>query len=151
MDTIPTPNQERHILSVILGEYGRMMSIPGNTTAKFILIAVGIEFLGTCLDRRHTQATARSEKRFNLALSKLFPERYHHFTRKEAIPNLYLDFRCPVIHQFAVPPSVRLEPCADRATGIAHLAYDSDGALILVAEDFYRDLAVAGKELIKRL
>lgn len=140
------------IKKVILSDFSGIMQESGNTTGKFILIAVGIEFLGACLDKQHFHAAARSEKRFNTAILKLFPKRYHHFVKPDSVPNLYTDFRCQVIHQFATGKSILL--CTEEeavACNFSHLSYNSAGSLILLPERFYLDLALAANELIKRL
>ena len=135
---------------VILTDFARVMETQESTIGKFILIAVGIEFLGACLDQQHLKATARSEKRFNMAITKLFPNKYHHFAKPGSIPYLYSDFRCPVIHQFRAGKSIYLSTAHESHTS-RHLSYDSDGSLILVAEEFYQDMAVAAAEFIKRI
>jgi hypothetical protein len=140
------------IRKVILEEYSILIPGEGSLTGRFILIAVGIEFLGGCLDRQHMNATGRGEKRFNNAVRELFPKKYHHFTKPQSVPNLYIDFRCPVIHQFTAGKGVHL--CsANHASegGLKHLSYNSEGSLILVAEDFYTDLTHAAQALILRM
>ena len=149
MDPMKSNQLKDQIREVILTDFDRIMKTPGSTIGKFILIAVGIEFLGACLDRQHIKATARSEIRFNSAIVKLFPKKYHHFVKKESVPNLYFDFRCPIVHQFKPGKSVVLCSREDADTnGHRHLTYHPEGSLILVAEEFYRDLASAGLELI---
>lgn len=139
-----------HIREVILNDYAHIMDAPDGTIGKFILIAVGIEYLGACLDRQHMNATGRSEKRFNTAIRELFPNKYHHFTLQKSIPNLFVDFRCPLIHQFK--PGHSLTLCSlQEAHRKSHLSYHAGGSLILVAEEFYKDLASAGDQLIKLL
>lgn len=140
------------IREVILADFARIMESTEGTSGKFILIAVGIEFLGACIDRQSVKATARSEKRFNSAIVKLFPKKYHHFVKKESVPNLYFDYRCPVIHQFSPAKSVALYSRKEAvAGGFLHLTYNPGGSLVLIAEDFYDDLANAGLKLIKQL
>ena len=152
MDSAKSFQLKNQIREVILTDFAGIMKTPGSTIGKFILIAVGIEFLGACLDRQHIKATARSEKRFNLAIVKLFPKKYHHFVKKESVPNLYFDFRCPIIHQFKPGKSVFLCSREDADTiGQSHLSYHPEGSLILVAEEFYDDLASAGSKLINRI
>ena len=143
---------ENQIREVILKDFAQLMDARESVYGKFILIAVGIEFLGACMDKQHLNATARSEIRFNSAITKLFPKPYHHFVKKESVPNFYLDFRCPIIHQFRCAPSIALYTNTQADfSGQKHLSYNSAGALILVAEDFYRDMASAGNKLISSL
>jgi len=152
MDSKQSQNLTGQINEVILNNYNRILQTPESTLSKFILIAVGIEFLGACLDRQHMKATARGEKRFNLAIGKLFPKPYHHFIKTDAVPNLYHDFRCPVIHQFRAGKSVFLCSSQDQNEHqIRHLSYNTEGSLILIVEEFYEDLAVAAKEMIRIL
>lgn len=143
-------NQEKEqIREVILNDFSSVMTSPGSLAGKFILIAVGIEFLGACLDKQHMKATARSEKRFNMAITRLFPKKYHHFVKKDSIPNLYFDFRCPIIHQFKPGSSIFLSSLVtEQKPNFQHLSYHADGSLILVAEELYLDLASAANALI---
>jgi len=147
MDSNKSLQLIEQIRQVILNDYGRIMNTPESTVGKFILIAVGIEFLGACLDKQYMNATSRSEKRFNMAITKLFPKKYHHFVREGSVPYLYTDFRCPVIHQFRAGKTIRLFSEYEGNAGL-HLTYNSDGLLILVAEEFYRDLSEAAQKLI---
>ena len=149
--TLSTPLKDR-IQQVILTDFAGIMKTRESTIGKFILIAVGIEFLGACLDRQHLKATARSEKRFNTAICELFPKKYHHFTKPGSVPYLYSDFRCPVIHQFTAGKSLFL--CSETETEfheLHHQSYDPQGDLVLQAEEFYQDLVRAATELISRI
>ncbi|MFA5816821.1 MAG: hypothetical protein WC865_14505 [Bacteroidales bacterium] len=149
MDSTKSIRIKDQIREVILTDFAGIMKTPGSTIGKFILIAVGIEFLGACLDRQYIKATARSEKRFNSAIVKLFPKKYHHFVKKKSVPYLYSEFRCPIIHQFKAGKSVFLCSTFEAEIGgFRHLTYDAEGSLILVVEEFYKDLASAGLELI---
>jgi hypothetical protein len=152
MDSNKSYQLVEQVREVILKDFAGIMKSQQSLISKFILIAVGIEFLGAALDRQHLKATARSEKRFNLAIGTLFPKKYHHFTKPGSVPNLYLDFRCPVIHQFKTEKSIFL--CSREDSGLnnlKHLSYHTDGSMILVAEEFYEDLAGAAMEFIRKL
>jgi hypothetical protein len=138
------------VRKVILEEMAAVMKSPGALHVKFAMIAMCIEYLGSCTDRQHSNATGRSEKRFNLAITKLFPQRYHHFTKPDSIPNLFLDFRCPMIHQFTPGKAIVLTNLAEAETaGFKHLTYNTEGCLVLVAEDFFVDLTKAAEKLTK--
>ncbi|MCX6227225.1 MAG: hypothetical protein NTV01_21170 [Bacteroidia bacterium] len=150
MDLTKSAQLTKQIRDVILTDFAKIMESKESAIGKFILIAVGIEFLGACLDKQHIRATARSEKRFNTAIRELFPKKYHHFTRQESIPNLFVDFRCPIIHQFK--PGKSLTLCSLEDTDRHnHLSYHAGGSLILVVEEFYKDLAIAALEMISRI
>lgn len=150
METPKNSKLIEQIRKVILDDYSVVMHSTGTTIGKFILIAVGIEFLGACLDRQHLKTTARGEKRFNLALIKLFPKKYHHFTKLSSVPNLYNDFRCPILHQLKAENSLILFSREDAGEN-RHLTYNQKGSLILVAEDFYHDLTGAASAMINIL
>ncbi len=140
------------IQEIILTDYSRVMLSPESPISKFILIAVGIEFLGACIDKQHMNSTARSEKRFNLAIQKLFPKKYHHFTKMDSVPNLYKDFRCPILHQFKSGNAVSLYSKTDIGfENFRHLEYNSVGSLNISCEDIYQDLTQAALSLIKSL
>lgn len=140
------------IREVILTDFQQLFDSENSVIGKSILIASGIEFLGACLDRQHLKASARSEKRFNLAIQKLFPAKYHSYVRKESIPNLYLDFRCPVIHQFRIDKSICVTSGdTNRITEPAHLSYQEDGRLVINIREFSNDLQSAASALINKL
>lgn len=140
------------IRKVILTDYARLMATPQGTHGKFILIAAGIEFLGACLDKQHLNATARSEKRFNSAIIKLFPIKYHHFVKPGSVPYLYSDFRCPIIHQFKAGNSIILCSSGDiESADLRHLSLNEEGLLVLKAEEFYKDLAIAASEWVNKI
>jgi len=147
MHSVKSPQLVEQIRQVILTDFAHIMTTSESTMGKFMVIALGIEFLGACLDKQHLNATARSEKRFNSALLRLFPNKYHHFAKMGSVPYLYTDFRCQVIHQFRPAKTVFL--CSsDAVNPTAHLTYNNEGSLILVAEVFYQDLAAAALKLI---
>jgi len=137
------------VREVVIGEMSAVMQGPGALNMKFALIAMCIEYLGSCTDRQHSKATGRSEKRFNAGINRFFPHRYHHFTRPGAIPNLFLDFRCPMIHQFSAGKGIVLSNRAEaEVSGCKHLTYSPEGNLVLVVEDFFEDLTQAAEKLI---
>jgi hypothetical protein len=147
MHSIKSPQLVEPIRQVILTDFANIMTTTESTMGKFMVIALGIEFLGACLDKQHLNATARSEKRFNSALLRLFPNKYHHFAKTGSVPYLYIDFRCQVIHQFRTAKTVLL--CSsDQIEPALHLTYNQEGSLIMVAEEFYQDLAAAAQKLI---
>lgn len=134
---------------VILEEMAVVMKSPGALHVKFALIAMCIEYLGSCIDRQHSKATGRSEKRFNAGITRFFPQRYHHFTKPGSVPNLFIDFRCPMIHQFTPGKAIVLINRADAAdSGFRHLTYSLEGNLVLIVEDFFEDLTQAAEKLI---
>jgi hypothetical protein len=152
MDFNKSNQLKDQIKDIILNDFARMMETRQSTIGKFIIIAVGIEFLGTCLDRQHMKATARSEKRFNSAIIQLFPKRYHHFVKQGSEPYFYSEFRCPVIHQFRAGKQILLISEGEFTdSGLLHLKLNAEGSLVLKAEDFFEDLKFAAEELVTRL
>jgi hypothetical protein len=130
-------------------ELGVMMETPGSVHLKFAMMMLIVEYLGTLLDRQHSKATGRSEVRFNTAIKRLFPTRYHHFTKPASAPNLFRDLRCPMIHRFETNPGIRLSSkYIVEDQGLSHLSYDKNGNLVLIAEIFFPDLKNAADRLI---
>jgi hypothetical protein len=135
---------KEEVRRIIIGELGEVMKVPGALYVKFTMMAMCIEYLGACLDRQHLKATGRSEKRFAMAIRQLFPPRYHHYVKEGAQPDLYTDFRCALMHRFAVGPEIQLTTRDEvKTSGYKHLNLNTGGQVVLVLEDLYDDLVLA--------
>lgn len=123
---------------------------PGSKMIKFIYLAVGIEYLGACLDGHDFLKEGESENRFNKALKKLFPNKYHLFAKADAKINLFKQFRCAFVHQLRPGQGIAVTHRDEsKEQGTTHLKKTSEGMLILVLEDFFDDFERACKELIR--
>lgn len=136
---------------VFLDEYRRLIYDCGFHYISFSLMALGIEFLGACLDENDFDKTGLSGKRFRNAIEELFPPQYQHFNEKSSPYDLCNKLRNVFAHQFRPGPGLGLthrdESIKD---GTKHLQIHND-RLTLVSEDLYEDFESACKEIIKRI
>ena len=120
----------------------------GSAYIKFINLAVGIEYLGACLDTHEFTKKNESENRFNSALKKLFPKKYKPFSNSNHKFYLFECFRCPFVHQLRPGKNVvvthREESKKERTT---HLKTSGNGHFVLVLEDFFDDFERACQKL----
>lgn len=64
------------INAILLGELKSVIyNHNGAAYIKFLNLAIGIEYLGACIDNFPFEEEAQSEKRFNGALKKLFKKK----------------------------------------------------------------------------
>lgn len=122
----------------------------GSAFIKFINIAIGIEFLGACLDQHPFTAYDESKNRFNKALKKLFPAKYKKYAHEQSENYFFKEFRGAFVHQLR--PGKRIVVThrdESKIEGTKHLVETDSGYLVLVLEDFYDDFEKACKELLK--
>lgn len=115
---------------------------------KFVLIATSIEFLGACMDQHEwIPKISQSEERFNRAIKSLFPSMYHKYANRNASIYLYKDFRCGLVHKLNQSRNIRLTERRHEKEGEKlHLKMNEE-QLVLVLEDFYKDLYKASEKL----
>jgi len=125
--------QKEFINHVLINEIGDV--VDHHKWLSFILICSGIEFLGGCIDKevKKINTGGRSEKRFNDAIEKLFPIKYHPFIKKPF--NLYSELRCGMNHVSI--PGMKLA-LSETKSNHQNLSQWGD-RIIIVAEDFYGD------------
>lgn len=116
---------------------------------KFLLLMNSIEYIGASYDSFPYTETKHSEERFNIALKKLFPNKYNKYAKENSKIYFYDHLRCGLIHQFRplisqIHLTTRKEAIID---GNKHLE-GKDGNIFLVLEDFYDDLEKAVIKLI---
>jgi hypothetical protein len=122
----------------------------GSAYIKFINIAIGIEFLGACLDQHPFAEFGESENRFNKALKKLFPTNYRRFANEQSENYFFREFRGPFIHQLRPGKNIVVTHRDESAIeGTKHLVKTESGFLVLVLEDFFDDFEKACKNLLK--
>jgi hypothetical protein len=136
------------INSVIQGEVKELIKYQGAPFIKFQLIVTSIEFLGACLDQHDFETKDHSEQRFNAAISKLFPKKYHKYAKSNSSINLYRDLRCGMIHKLR-PLGTAIGLASKQNSPCKHLEIKNE-TLILVLEDFYEDLYAACESLKKK-
>jgi hypothetical protein len=146
MDTPPRDVTVKEFINqVFLNEYKRIVD-GGFHYISFALMALGIEFLGACLDPYGFGETRLSRVRFTNAIQTLFPDQYHQYGQA-----LYEDLRSGFAHQFR--PGLRFVLTHREDTvreGTKHLG-PFGNSTVLVAEVFYADFEKACREVITRI
>lgn len=123
----------------------------GAAFIKFLNIAVGIEYLGACLDQHDFTEEGHSEDRFNNALKELFPKKYHKHAKKDAKIYLYECFRCPYVHQLRPGKGVVVTHRNEsKREGTIHLEFTESDYFVLVLEDFFDDFESACLKLFQK-
>jgi hypothetical protein len=140
MEILPIHNPRSFISQVLVDEIGSISV--SNVYLSFVLISIGIEFLGKCIDDETSDwnAGGKSEKHFNLAISKLMPK-YRPY-------NLYKLLRCGLSHSLAPQEGLSL---SENKNNTIHLSIKSDGTLILNIENFYNDFKDACKIVLNNI
>jgi len=138
--------QKEFINHVLINEIGDV--VDHHKWLSFILVCSGIEFLGGCLDdeEKNLNAERRSAKRFNEAILKLFPKKYHRFITKEK-DGLYSQLRCGMNH--VALPGLQIA-LSERSSNLQNLSVWGD-RLVIIAEDFYSDFRDACNTIIKMI
>ena len=138
------------IETVFLGEYREIVYKHRFHYISFSLIALGIEFLGACIDEHHFGKTRQSGPRFRRAIQELFPPEYQRFINRGDY-DLYKNLRNGFAHQFRPGSTVGLTHRAESARyGTEHLQI-YNGQLILISEDLYEDFETACKKVIRKI
>lgn len=140
---------EAAVRQIIQTEIKELVEYNGAPYIKFLLLSVAIEFLGACMDSHAFEDDRQSKDRFNKALKKLFPKKYHKYSKKGAKINLFRDFRCGMIHKLRPSNGVRFSERKYHNPGVNEHLLEKDGRLLLVLEDFYDDLDIACENLKK--
>ena len=135
---------------ILLGELKEIIYSGNAPYIKFILVMTAIEYLGASFDTFSYHESGHSEDRFNNALKKLFPNKYHGFSNDSNSFYFYENLRCGLVHQFRpkIPEILLTTRNEAIKEGNKHLE-KKNGDLYLVLEDFYDDLEKAVKKLIK--
>lgn len=105
----------------------------------FVIMAQGLETLGSFLDNKPLKARDQSKLRFSHAINRLMPKEYASFNNNH---KLYDQLRASLAHTFTVSRQIYLTSKSDKELGKKHLS-EIDGKLILVAENFYSDFKKA--------
>ncbi len=139
-------NEIEFIKKTFINEFGRLQE-QGFHYVSIMLMAQGIETLGSFLDDKPFRAERQSSKRFSLAINRLFPKQY-----RKANNNywLYNKLRNHMAHMFVPSSFLILCTTADKPEGKTHLSYDGE-KMIIIAEDFYLDFKSACEKLIKKI
>lgn len=105
----------------------------------FILITLGIEYLGNFSDEMDFTAFKQSEIRFKNGLEYFKDIKYRN--NKEF---LFKELRGPLIHQYRTGDKIRLTSvCNQKAPQIDHFKKDNSDNTILILESFFADFKAA--------
>jgi hypothetical protein len=148
MKAVKKTSLESFINSVLLYDLNVMLSYRSLRHLSFCLIAAGIEFLGACTDKYPFEQRGRSEKRFMRGIEyflKAIDRRYAQYNVPSSRYYLYRHLRHAMVHRVCPQNPLALTTREEASRdGNAHLVIDGDsGKLVLVAEDFYADFALA--------
>jgi hypothetical protein len=138
--------------SILIGELKSIIyNHNGSAYIKFLNLAIGIEYLGACLDHYPFDKDGESEKRFNEALKKLFNKKYEKYAKKGSDVYFFEDFRCPFVHQLRPGKKIVLTHRKEsNDEGTRHLTPLETGELVFVLEDFFDDFEDAANRLIRQ-
>ena len=129
------------IKTVFVNEIGSLIS--GHPYISFMVMGIGIEFLGKCIDSQLLtwNVPNRSQKDFEAAIKKIPSlKKYECFLTSY---KLYSSFRCGLAH--AASPKFQITLSSKAETG--HLI-ESNNRLNLKVEDFYEDFKDACEYVI---
>jgi len=109
----------------------------------FILIALGIEFLGSFFDDKDFNDNGQSEIRFKNGISKLFKNNWY----KNNSDWLFKKFRGPLIHQYRTSKECLLTSQCKNSAPISEHLKEYENRRILVLECLFEDFKLASHKL----
>jgi len=139
--TMANMDPKHFIKTVLVDELGQL--IPTHPYISFVMMGIGIEFLGKCLDSAHSDWNEpnRSAVNFKDAILKIPSlQRYGTYLVSH---KLYSSFRCGLAH--AVSPKLQVTLSSKNEMG--HLV-EHGSRINLKAEDFYADFKAACEYII---
>ena len=148
-------NVKEFINSVLVGEFKSIQQESGHHYLSFGLIAQGIEFLGACLDNYDFFKENESRTRFNLAISELFPIKYHSYIGTKGTPyNLFDNLRCGILHTLVPKPVLELIQEIEKKDFGEHLEIKeirNRPRLILISQELMKDFENACNDIIYKI
>lgn len=131
------------IQNVFINEIKRLIDAQSYHFA-FVIMAQGLETLGSFLDSKPLKAREQSKLRFSHAINRLMPVKYAKLNNNHI---LYDQLRASLAHTFTTSRQIYLAAKENSEYGNKHLQ-EIDGKLILVAEEFYKDFKKACLRLL---
>jgi hypothetical protein len=131
------------IQKVFIEETGRLVDA-GFYHFAFVIMAQGIETIGSFLDSKPLKAREQSKLRFSHAINRLMPKEYSQLNNNH---KLYDQLRASLAHTFTASRSLLLTSKDNPEFGKKHLQ-ETDEKLILVVENFYADFKKACLRLL---
>lgn len=111
----------------------------------FVVMAQGLEVLGSFLDSKPLKAKEQSKLRFSHAINRLMPKEYAKLNNNH---RLYDQLRASLAHTFTSGRHLFLTYKNKSELGNKHLDNVND-KLVLVAEEFYNDFKKACLRLLE--
>lgn len=146
MKNSKTLTAKEFIQKVFIEETGRLID-SGFYHFAFVLMAQGLETLGSFLDKKPLKARDQSKLRFSHAINRLMPKQYASLNNNH---KLYDQLRASMAHTFTASRHIYLTSKADSEFGHKHLT-EMDDRLVLVAEYFHLDFKKACLRLFEAM
>jgi hypothetical protein len=108
----------------------------------FVLLALGIEFLGNFFDNNPFDMGGQSEIRYGHALKNLFPDWY-----KNNQTFMYKEFRGPLVHQYRTGDNIYLTSVCKNTAKLEDHRTTRDNKRIFVVEQLFNDFKSAADKL----
>ena len=144
--TIIKTNSGLEQLDIIIADIESLISYKQDFIA-FLIIALGIEFMGSFYDEKDFNEFGQSETRFKNALSNLFKNLWY----KNNSDWMFKNFRGPLIHQYRPGDTILLTSfCKNKADSCLHLS-SVNGKNIFVLEQLLIDFKLAVQRLKNEL
>lgn len=132
------------IQKVFIDETGKLVDA-GFYHFAFVIMAQGLETLGSFLDSKPLKARDQSKLRFSHAINRLMPLKYSKLNNNHA---LYDQLRASLAHTFTSSRQIFLTFKKHPETGDKHLLVVNE-KLVFVTEDFYEDFKKACERLLE--
>lgn len=118
---------------------------------SFIFMAQAIELFGALLDTDNIHIERMSRKRFERAIERLFPVKYHSFIGKNNDYDLYKNLRCGLCHVLVPGQRVvltnREEAKKEKNVHLSIIEDNGKKYLVLVSNNLRDDLKLAFEKL----
>ncbi|MFC2152057.1 hypothetical protein ACFLSE_05965, partial [Bacteroidota bacterium] len=138
MNTENNLSAKEFIQKVLIEETNRLVET-GFHHFAFVIMAQGLETLGSFLDSKPLKAREQSKLRFSHAINRLMPKNYCNLNDNH---KLYDQLRASLAHTFTASQQIFLTSKSNTEFGKKHL-HIIDEKLILVVEYFYKDFKKA--------
>lgn len=133
-------------INVLIEDVKRLISLKEDFQA-FIVLAVGIEFLGCFLDSFEFEDYGQSKSRFFNSLNTLFSPKWYRENKNWMFENL----RGPLVHQYRPGNEILLTSKCKNDSDLALHFSQKDGKIIFVIERLLDDFIKATKKLDREM
>lgn len=140
---------EEFVRRVLLRDLRRMIYEAKLHYLGFGSIAVGIEFLGACVDDHPFHASSHSAERFKRGIDDFMSKSDSRYKKYQ--DSLYKHLRCGIAHVMRPGGKVLFTSRDESVQDQTHHFQIINDQLLLVCEDFYDDFGTACQSLIDQL